>query len=83
MHSWEITYFLFLKSILTYDRMHHFYVQIAYTSNLLISNCCNVCISHPRQLADTNFELLKILLKSLRSLDLTVLMDNKQKTTIH
>lgn len=51
--------------------------------NLKISNCCNVCISHPRQLTDTNLELLKFLLKSLRNFDITVLMDNKQKATIH
>lgn len=42
-----------------------------------------MCISHPGLLADTNLELLKFLVKSLRNFDIIVLMDNKQKATIH
>lgn len=42
-----------------------------------------MCLSHPRQLADTNLELLKFLVKSLRNFDIIVLTDNKQKATIH
>lgn len=33
-------------------KTHHFYVQMAYISNLKISSCWSVCISHPRQLTD-------------------------------
>lgn len=49
----------------------------------ILNNCCNVCISHPRQLTDRNLELLKFLLKTLRNFDVSVLMDNKQKAAIH
>lgn len=41
-----------------------------------------MCISHPGLIADTNLELLKFLVKSLRNFDIIVLMDNKQKATI-
>lgn len=56
---------------------------MAYVSNLKISYCCDACISHPRWLTDTNLKLLKFLLKSLRNFDITELMDNKQKATVH